>query len=104
MHNSLVASLRNRCRRDDRMNVDPRARPEVLDAPEQGPLRRSPASLSFADPVDRLLPPQQKDAVLQLYAFTDGSKLARTHTRASWSCGGGKVTTTQPSWSSRSCS
>src|SRR5689334_20209457 len=31
---------------------------------------------------DVLLPPRQRDAVLQLYAFTDGSKLARSHTRA----------------------
>lgn len=64
------------------MSFDWRHRAEVLGAQEQAPTHRIPTFLSFAGAADAVLPPQQKDAALQLYAFADGSRLARAHTRA----------------------
>jgi hypothetical protein len=64
------------------MSFDRHHHAELLDTPEQARPRRIPTFLSFAGAAGVVHPPQQRDAVLQLYAFTDGSKLARAHTRA----------------------
>jgi hypothetical protein len=56
-------------------------RAEVLDALEQTSLHRDRAFLSSAEPASDV-PPRQKDVALQLYAFPDGSQLARRLTQA----------------------
>jgi hypothetical protein len=66
------------------MSFDRRTHAEVLDATENTPLRRTPTLPApvLASPAKTACPPRQKDAVLESYAFAEGSKLARTFARA----------------------
>jgi hypothetical protein len=69
------------------MSFDRHIHAELLDATEPPQLRRTsavpaPVLAGPTGPAKAACPPRQKDAVLQLYAFADGSKLARTFTRA----------------------